>query len=208
MELVVPLCGTWREFQEATLIVRESVVTVVGRVGDSFDERVVDVGDVADVVRPYVELYDWFASEVGRVLGVEYGPDSAGLFQWLRSHVAFIVSANARWGRLVDGVGPFSVRRFVKRVYMPYIGHSLTLTYVAYPYPDAIVAAENKGRTMAIGSVVVEWGGVKVASAGVRTLAGALLLAQAAPELRPELGELKKALEGFVERFRAISACR
>jgi hypothetical protein len=61
---------------------------------------------------------------------------------------------------------------------------------------------------MAIGSVVVEWGGVKVASAGVRTLAGAFLLAQATPELTPVLKELRKTLEEFVARFLSISACR
>ncbi|MFN7106299.1 MAG: hypothetical protein ACK4M3_06950, partial [Pyrobaculum sp.] len=119
-----------------------------------------------------------------------------------------IDSANAKFGKLIDRVGPFTVRKSLREIYMPYSGHALTLTYVAYPYRDAVVIAENKGRVMAIGSVVVEWGGVKVASAGLRTLAGALLLAQAAPELMPELREFKKKLEEFVKRFVSISPCR
>jgi hypothetical protein len=193
VEFVIPICQPWREFQEATLIVREGGALVIGRTADGFDERVVAVEEVLDVVAPYMELYDWLGSEVGGILGVEYRGRDGDIFTWLRSHVSFIDGADAKWAKVVDGLGPFSVRRFVKRVYMPYKGHALTLTYVAYPFPDAVVAADNRGRTMAIGSVVVEWGGVKVASAGIRTLAGAFLLAQAAPELAPELKELKKA---------------
>jgi hypothetical protein len=208
VEFVVPLCRPWRDFQEATIIVKEGGALVVGRTGEGFDERSIAVEDVEDLVTPYVRLYDWLGAEAGRVLGVEYRGAAGGVLEWLRAHISFIDAAGARWGRLIDGVGPFSVRRFLKRVYMPYSGHALTLTYVAYPFPDAVVAAENKGRTMAIGSVVVEWGGVRVASAGLRTLAGAFLLAQAAPELLPELKELKKILEEFVTRFVSTSACQ
>mgnify|MGYP001770652289 CR=1 FL=1 len=208
MELVIPLCGPWGDFDDATIIVRESSALVVGRTGSEFDERAVGVEEVESVARSYMALYDWLAGEVAKVLGVEYSPAGGGLAQWLRAHVAFIDAAGVRWAKIVDGLGPFTVRRYVKKAYMPYIGHSLTLTYVAYPYPDALIAAENRGRTMAIGSVWVEWGGVKVASAGLRTLPGALLLAQGAPELAPQLGELKKAVEEFAARFASISACR
>ncbi|RFA94325.1 hypothetical protein [Pyrobaculum aerophilum] len=208
MELVVPLCAPWRDFQEATIIVKGEAATVIGRVGSEFDERIVAAQEVEEALRPYVDLYDWLGAGISRVFGVEYKREARGLPLWLKSHVEFIDAVNAKWGRIVDKIGPFSVRRYVKKAYLPYIGHSLTLTYVAYPYPDAIIVAENKGKTMAIGSVIVEWGGVKVASAGIRTLSGALLLAQAAPELAPELGELKKILEEFVNRFYSISACR
>ncbi|MEM0483883.1 MAG: hypothetical protein QW434_04175 [Pyrobaculum sp.] len=208
MEFVVPLCAQWREFEEATLIVRGETSIVVGHVGSEFDERIIATQEVEELLRPYVDLYNWLGEEVARVFGVEYKREAGGLPLWLRGHVGFIDAVGAKWGRVVDKIGPFSVRRHVKKAYLPYLGHSLTLTYVAYPYPDAIIVAENKGRTMAIGSVVVEWGGVKVASAGLRTLAGALLLAQAAPELAPELGELKKILEEFVNRFYSISTCR
>jgi hypothetical protein len=208
VEFVIPLCQPWHGFQEATVVVREGGVLAVGRTAEGFDERPIAAEDVVGLVAPYMELYDWLGFEVGRILGLGYSPIAGDLFTWLRSHVAFIDEASARWGRVVDGVGPFSVRRFLRRVYMPYSGHALTLTYVAYPFPDAVVAAESRGRTMAIGSVVVEWGGVKVASAGVRTLAGALLLAQATPELTPVLKELRKTLEEFVARFLSISACR
>ena len=208
MEFVIPLCEPWRGFQEATVIIKEGGVLAVGRTAEGFDERPVAAEEVASLAAPYMELYDWLGSELGRVLGLEYRRAAGDVFTWLRSHVRFIDEVGAKWGRIVDGVGPFSVRRFLRRVYMPYSGHALTLTYVAYPFPDAVVVAENRGRVMAIGSVVVEWGGVKVASAGIRTLAGAFLLAQAAPELTPELKELKKTLEGFVARFFSISACR
>lgn len=208
MEFVIPICQPWGGFQEATVIIREGGVLAVGKTAEGFDERSIAVEEVVDLVVPYMELYDWLGFEVGRILGLGYSRTAGDLFAWLRSHVAFIDEASAKWGRVVDGVGPFSVRRLLRRVYMPYSGHALTLTYVAYPFPDAVVAAENRGKTMAIGSVVVEWGGMKVASAGIRTLAGAFLLAQAAPELTPELKELRETLEEFVARFLSISACR
>ncbi|MEZ0319704.1 MAG: hypothetical protein ABWK05_06925 [Pyrobaculum sp.] len=208
MEFIVPLCSRWEDFEEATFVVREGAVLAVGRTPGGFDERVVELGSVAAFLKPYQEIYDFLASELGRAFGVDYRPDYGDVFSWLRSHVSFIDAVGARWGRTVDRLGPFSVRRLVKEVYMPYSGHALTLTYVAYPFQNAVVAAENKGRAMAIGSVVVEWGGVKVASAGLRTLAGAVLLAQAASELLEELRSVKKAVEEFVARFRAISACR
>ncbi len=208
MEFVIPICQPWGGFQEATVIIREGGVLAVGKTAEGYDERSIAVEEVVDLVVPYMELYDWLGFEVGRILGLGYSRTAGDLFDWLRSHVAFIDEASAKWGRVVDGVGSFSVRRLLRRVYMPYSGHALTLTYVAYPFPDAVVAAENRGKTMAIGSVVVEWGGVKVASAGIRTLAGAFLLAQAAPELTPELKELRKTLEEFVARFLSISACR
>lgn len=207
VELIVPLCGPWRDFQEVTFIAREGRVVAVGKTREGYDERAVAPEEVSDILKPYLELYDWLGSEVGRALGVEYARGGGDLFSWLRSHVEFVDVAGARWGRAIDGVGPFSVRRFLRRVYMPYSGHSLTLSYVAFPFPDAVVHAENKARVMAVGSVVVEWGGVRVASAGIRTLAGAFLLAQAAPELLPLLGELKRALEEFVGRFYGVSGC-
>jgi len=210
VELIVPLCAPWGEFQEATIIIRENVVVAVGRTAGGFDERVIDSPEALEpLIRPYLELYDYLGAEIGRVLSLDYPPGERGdVFTWLRNHVSFIDAANGRWGRLADKLGPFSVRKPVKKVYMPYSGHALTLTYVAYPFEDAIVAAENKGKVMAIGSVAVEWGGVRVASAGIRTIAGALLLAQAAPELSNELGELKNVLERFVEKFRSISPCQ
>ena len=208
MEFVIPICQPWGGFQEATVIIREGGVLAVGKTAEGYDERSIAVEEVVDLVAPYMELYDWLGFEAGRILGLGYSRTAGDLFDWLSSHVAFIDEASAKWGRVVDGVGPFSVRRLLRRVYMPYSGHALTLTYVAYPFPDAVVAAENRGKTMAIGSVVVEWGGMKVASAGIRTLAGAFLLAQAAPELTPELKELRKTLEEFVARFLSISACR
>lgn len=204
----MPMCDKWREFQEVTFIIRDGETLAVGRTAEGYDERSISVEEVVDIVKPYMELYDWLGSEIGKVLDVEYVPGKGDIYTWLKSHISFIDTASVKWGKVVDRVGPFSLRRYLKKVYMPYSGHALTLTYVAYPYPDAVVAAENKGRVMAIGSVVVEWGGVKVASAGIRTVAGALLLAQAASELTPELKELKKALEEFVARFFTISTCR
>ena len=208
VEFIVPLCSRWGDFEEVTFVVREGSVLAVGRTAGGFDERAVELGQVEALLRPYQELYDFLAARLAEVLGVEYKPEGGDVFSWLRSHVAFIDAASAKWGKVVDRLGQFSVRRPVREVFMPYSGHALTLTYVAYPFQGAVVAAENKGRVMAIGSVVVEWGGVKVASAGLRTLAGAVLLAQAAPELLEELKSVKKAVEEFVARFRSISACR
>lgn len=208
MDLVVPLCGPWGDFLDVTFIVREGGCVAVGRTDGGFDERVVDLEEVAGIIAPYLDLYDSLASDIGAALGVSYVPERSDVVSWLRRHVEFIDAAGAKWGRLIDRVGPFTVKKLLRSVYMPYIGHTLSLTYVAYPYPDAVVYAENKGRVMAIGSVVVEWGGVKVASVGIRTLSGALLLAQASPELLPVLEELKKALSRFVESFGSISRCR
>ncbi|MFN3803913.1 MAG: hypothetical protein ACK4SY_02535 [Pyrobaculum sp.] len=206
MEFIVPLCS-WRDFEEVTFIVREGSVIAVGRTAAGFDERVIDVGEIATILAPYMELYDTLAAGLAEVLTVEYRPESREVYSWLKHHVRFIDSASAKFGKLIDKVGPFTVRKFLQAVYMPYSGHALTLTYVAYPYRDAVVVAENRGRVMAIGSVLVEWGGVKVASAGIRTLAGALLLAQAAPELMPELREIRKKLEEFVKSA-PIPPCR
>lgn len=208
MEMVVPICGPWDVFEDVTIIIKESLVLAVGKTQAGFEERVVEINDVLDLVTPYVNLYDYFAKKIGEALGVSYDVEQRDIVDWLRGHVAFIDLASAKWGKLIDKVGPFSVRKMLKRVYMPYIGHTLSLTYVAYPYPDAVVYAENKGRVMAIGSVVVEWGGVRVATAGIRTLPGALLLAQASPNLMPTLENLKKALEEFINNFTSISQCR
>jgi hypothetical protein len=208
VELVVPICRPWREFQEVTLVVREGGALAVGRTEAGFEERGARLEEVEELLAPYARLYDRLAGSIARALGVEYRPGGGGLIAWLRGHVSFLDAAGARWGRVVDSVGPFSVRRELDRVYIPYSGHALTLTYVAYPYRNAVVAAENRGRAIAIGSVVVEWGGVKVASAGLRTIAGALLLAQAAPELAPALAELRRALGEFVAEFSSMSPCR
>ncbi len=206
VEFVIPLCD-WGEFQEATIVVKRDGIYVMGRAGDEFREMSIDVEGVYPALAPYVKLYDALASSIAKVLDLTY-ESSGDIYTWLRRHVEFIDAASAKFGKLIDKVGLFTVRRHVKTLYIPYSGHTLTLTYVAYPYRDALVTAENKGRVMAIGSVIIEWGGVKVASAGVRTLAGALLLAQAAPELMPQLQQFKNTLEEFVNKFRSISQCQ
>lgn len=207
VEFVIPLCN-WREFQEATIVVKRDSIYVIGRASDGFKEVSTDVEEVYPTLTPYMELYDAFASNISTVLDLTHEVGLRDVYTWLKRQVEFIDRANVKFGKLIDRVGPFTVRKHVKILYMPYSGHTLTLTYVAYPYHNAVVIAENKGRVMAIGSVIVEWGGVKVASAGIRTLAGALLLAQATPELMPQLQELKKALEEFVNKFKSISQCQ
>jgi hypothetical protein len=57
---------------------------------------------------------------------------------------------------------------------------------------------------MAIGSVVVEWGGVAVYRGGLRTLPGAVVLAQAEPRLAPPLEAIARAVSKLVESAAAV----
>jgi len=52
--------------------------------------------------------------------------------------------------------------------------------------------------------VVVEWGGVAVYRGGLRTLPGAVVLAQAEPRLAPPLEAIARAVSKLVESAAAV----
>ncbi|MEL9990233.1 MAG: hypothetical protein QXP98_02235 [Thermoproteus sp.] len=206
MDFSIPI-GRLRGLEDATLIVRPEGALVVGRGPGGYDEVPLSLEEAKPHVLPYAEAYDAFLVEVARALGADYEPpDRADLGKWLEGHVRGLEALGAKWAKIIDSKGPFAIRRVVPKLYVPYMGSSLTATYLIYPYEGAVVSAENKGRTMAIGSVVVEWGGVAVHKAGLRTLPGAVLLAQAAPELAEPLGAIREALSALVERIASLSA--
>ncbi|MGC8582934.1 MAG: hypothetical protein ACP5KY_03605 [Thermoproteus sp.] len=205
MDFSVPV-GRFRELEDATLIVRPDGAIVVGKGPGGYDEVPVSLEEARPYVVPYAEAYDEFLRKVAEALGAGYEPpDRSDVGKWLEGHVKAVEALGAKWAKVVDSVGPFSIRRVVQRVYVPYMGSSITATYLLYPFENAVVAADNKGRTMAIGSVVVEWGGVAVYRGGLRTLPGAVVLAQAEPKLAPPLRAFADALSELVARVSGLA---
>lgn len=200
MDFAIPV-GKFRELEDATLIVRPQGALAVGRGPGGYDEMPISLDEASPYVLPYAEAYDEFLRRVAEALGAGYEPpDRSNIGKWLEAHVRAVESLGAKWAKVVDSVGPFVVRRVVAKVYVPYMGSSLTATYIVYPFENAVVSADNKGKTMAIGSVVVEWGGVAVYKGGLRTLPGALVLAQAEPKLAPPLEAFARALSELVDK--------
>ncbi|MFP3251570.1 MAG: hypothetical protein RXO32_07605 [Thermoproteus sp.] len=204
MDFSVPV-GRFRDLEDATLIIRPEGATAVGRGPGGYDEVPVGLEEARAYAAPYVEAYDEFLRKVAEALGTSYEPpDRSNIAKWLEGHVKAVEALGARWAKVVDSVGPFAFRRAVPRVYIPYMGSSITATYLLYPFEGAVVAADNKGRTMAIGSVVVEWGGVAVYRGGLRTLPGAVVLAQAEPRIAPPLGAIAEAVSKLAESVAGI----
>nr|KJR74373.1 MAG: hypothetical protein TU35_00660 [Thermoproteus sp. AZ2] len=204
MDFTIPI-GRFKGLEDATLIIRPDGAVAVGRGPSGYDEVPVTLDEAAEAARPYAEAYDEFLAEAARALGGAYEPAAGGIAAWLTAHVRAVEALGAKWARVIDSRGPFSIRRSAPKIYIPYMGSSITATYVKYPYENAVVVAENVGRAVAIGSVVVEWGGVGVYKGGLRTLPGAAVLAQAAPELAPPLPAIAEAVARLALRISQIS---
>jgi len=207
VEFSAPLCSLW-DLDDVVVILKENSAIVAGRGRGGFEERYLKPEEVEPYVRQYVDLYDKFLSKIAEIIGSKYEKRAGNIVEWLKSHVDALNRMSAKWGKLADALGPFSLSRRVDAVYVPYVGLSITANYVAYPFPDAVIHAENRGETMAIGSVVVKWGGSTVIKVGIRTIAGAILLSQADAGLSQELGAINRALGEFVEEFKSIWRCQ
>lgn len=205
MDFAIPV-GRFRDLEDATLIVRPQGAVAVGRGPGGYDEVPIPLEEAKPYALPYAEAYDEFLKKIAEALGASYEPpDRSDIGRWLEAHVRAVESLGARWAKVVDSIGPFSIRRVVAKVYVPYMGSSITATYLVYPFENAVVAAENKGRTMAIGSVVVEWGGVAVYKGGLRTLPGAIVLAQAEPKLAAPLKAFAEATSELAAKVSGLA---
>lgn len=205
VDLAVPI-GRFKTLEDATLIVRPEGALAVGKGPGGYEEIPVSLEEVAPYVSPYADAYDEFLGRVAEALGERYSPqDKSAVDKWLEAHIKAVETLGAKWARIVDSLGPFAFRRVVPKVYVPYMGSSITATYLIYPFENSLVSADNKGRTMAIGSVAVEWGGATVFKAGLRTLPGAIVLAQAQPGLAQPLPQILQALESLVARVSRIA---
>ncbi len=208
MDFTIPV-GRFRDLEDATLIVRPQGALAVGRGPGGYDEVPIPLEEARPYVLPYAEAYDELLMKIAEALGASYEPpDRSDIGKWLEAHARAVESLGAKWAKVVDSVGPFAFRRVVAKVYVPYMGSSITATYLIYPFENAVVSADNKGRTMAIGSVVVEWGGVAVYKGGLRTLPGALVLAQAEPKLAPPLEAFAEALSELVAKAARLAGAQ
>lgn len=204
MELVAPI-GPWLDMEEVVVTVRKGFAMVVGRRGEDYVERLIDVGEVPEKVLRVAEAYDEFLHSFAKAIGSNYEPQKVSdVSEWLDRHGKALERLNSEWGRVIDKVGPFSVDASLSEVYIPYIGMSATATYLVTPYRDARVRAENRGRSMAIGSVEVLWQDSTVVKVGIRTVSGAVILSQASPSLHPSLEKIRDALAGLVETIKGI----
>ncbi|MBP1448561.1 MAG: hypothetical protein JZD41_00870 [Thermoproteus sp.] len=204
MDFAIPI-GRLRDLEDVTLIIRPGSAVAVGGGPSGYDELPIPLEEAARLAAPYAEAYDEFLAKVAEALGAAYAPpQSSDITAWLEAHVRAVEALGARWAAAVDAKGPFTVRRRVARLYIPYMGSSLTATYLLYPFEGAVVSADNRGRTMAIGSAVVEWGGVVVYKAGLRTLPGAIVLAQAEPDLAPPLPRIAEAVAELAARVNSL----
>lgn len=205
MELVAPI-GSWLGMEEVVVIIRKGLVMLVGRRGEDYVERIIDVGELPKKVLKVAEAYDEFLSSFAEAVGSVYEPQPiSNILEWLVRHGRALERLNAEWGHVIDRVGPFSIDALLSEVYIPYIGSSATATYLVTPYRDTRVRAENRGRSMAIGSVEVVWQGSTVVKVGIRTVGGATLISQASPDLHPSLEKVRLAVTSLVDRVRLIA---
>ena len=208
MELVAPI-GSWGGFDEVVVTVRKGLALMVARRGDDYIEKVISLSEVPDKVLEVARAYNELLASIAEALNAHVdlpSPSLGNISEWLDSYSDAMNRLNSLWGREVDRVGPFRVEKLLDVVYIPYIGSSATATYVIQPFRHAIVRAENRGRSMALGSVEVVWQESTVVKAGIRTVAGAVLLAQAEPSLHRALPAMRSAVDTFVGRLMGVVA--
>ena len=206
MELVAPI-GAWGEFDEVVVTVRKGSALLVARRGEEYVERPIPLSELPDkvflVIDAYSELIRAIADALGTTINLaQLGREDLGT--WLESYGAALNKLSSVWGKEVDKVGPFKVDKELDTVYVPFMGASATATYVLQPFRNAVIRAENKGRSMALGSVEVVWQGSTVVKVGIRTVAGAALLSQGEPSLHNSLPRIKLAVEHLANRLREI----
>jgi hypothetical protein len=203
MDFSVPV-GRFRDLEDATLIIRPEGATAVGRGPGGYDEVPVGLEEARAYAAPYVEAYDEFLRKVAEALGTSYEPpDRSNIAKWLEGHVKAVEALGPDGPRSWTLWGP---SRSGERSQGLYTLHGLQHNRHLPPLPlrGRGGGRDNKGRTMAIGSVVVEWGGVAVYRGGLRTLPGAVVLAQAEPRLAPPLEAIAKAVSKLAESVAGI----